>query len=778
MKIVIKIAKTELKKMFFSPIAWVLGVIFMMVSGYYFFDIFENLTIYQDSMIRLNPEFDSMHAPMTSAILNNGKKGFFVNIVQNLYLFIPLLTMGLINNEYSNGTSKLLFTSPIKVSQIVWGKYASVVLYNLILMVFAFLLVIIGFLGIQNFDWGIASSIMLSMFLLICAYSAIGMFMSSITHYQIVSAISTFILLFLLNNIGTVWQEYDYIRNITYHLSLSGRTRRMGGMIVTSRDVFYFVFIILLFVYFTYLSLKHGLETVSKFKKLGRYACAILLVITLLIFTSKPGYIAYWDPTRGDNFTIDTVTQKIIKELNEGELEVTLYTNLLSRGFAKARPSSRNDYIYDIWEKYRRFKPDINLKFVDYYDVLDEYRPAYEANKGISLDSFAHEKAIRDKAIFKNYLKPSQIKSIINLQEEQVGIVMHLKYKHRSIFLRTYNDGLFWPEEYHFAAAFKRLASDTVPMVYVSTGNLERSIYKKGERELSNFSIEKALRKSLINSGFEFDTINLAYSEVPKDAYALLIADPKVNLSETALNNVSKHLAGGGNLLALGEINKQQVLNPIVEPLGVSLMPGTLVHVSKHETPDKVLGHVTLDWVTLVATYEEQISNYKKELSHGHSMISVFPGTTHIAYKSNEYKFTKAIVTSPKDRVWSKINPLIIDSVAPVMNPKEGDYVADTFVIAAALEKTNLGKQQRIGIVGDADFLSNLRQNSHKLGVDYMSWMSQGAFPIDIPKAKFKDDLFLVSSGTVKTLSVIFLWIIPAILSLTGILLLLRRRRH
>ena len=47
---------------------------------------------------------------------------FWLGLVGKLYLYLPLLTMGLMSREINNGTIKLLYSSPIKVREIVFGN--------------------------------------------------------------------------------------------------------------------------------------------------------------------------------------------------------------------------------------------------------------------------------------------------------------------------------------------------------------------------------------------------------------------------------------------------------------------------------------------------------------------------------------------------------------------------------------------------------------------------------------------------------------------------------
>ncbi len=198
MRLILKIARTELRNLFFSPVAWFLTIIFLVICAIFYTNFIAALANWQDSLLRTTPSFKEFPMGITkAAFMGMDGNGFIGNIFSNLYLFIPLLTMGLINREFNNGTVKLLYSSPVQLNQIVWGKYLAVMAYNMLLLTIMLLIMIVGAFSIRNIDTGHLATGLITFYLMVCSYTAIGMFMSSITNYQIVSAIATFILLFL-----------------------------------------------------------------------------------------------------------------------------------------------------------------------------------------------------------------------------------------------------------------------------------------------------------------------------------------------------------------------------------------------------------------------------------------------------------------------------------------------------------------------------------------------------------------------------------------------------
>ena len=206
MKKILRIARLELSIMFYSPIAWLVLILFIIQSGV----VYAEMLYDQETRQQLGRALPAM-----SKALFAGEDGVLAKIQRNLYLYIPILTMGLMSRETSSGSIKLLYSSPVKVLEIVLGKYLSMVSYAFLLCLILATYIITGCYSIVALDIVFVLGGILGIFLLICAYSAIGLFMSSLTNYQIVAAISTLAVLATLNCIGGIGQQYDFVRDVT-----------------------------------------------------------------------------------------------------------------------------------------------------------------------------------------------------------------------------------------------------------------------------------------------------------------------------------------------------------------------------------------------------------------------------------------------------------------------------------------------------------------------------------------------------------------------------------
>ncbi len=120
-------------------------------------------------------------------------------VVYVLLFVIPILTMRSLSEERQRRTDQLLFTLPMKVSDVVLGKYLAMVTVFAIpcgvMLLIPLIMCLYGTVLV-----GAAYSAILAFFLLGCALIAVGMFMSSLTESPIIAAVLTFgaLLLFLL----------------------------------------------------------------------------------------------------------------------------------------------------------------------------------------------------------------------------------------------------------------------------------------------------------------------------------------------------------------------------------------------------------------------------------------------------------------------------------------------------------------------------------------------------------------------------------------------------
>ncbi len=121
--------------------------------------------------------------------------------------------MGIINREKISGSIKLLYSSPVRGREIILGKYLGMICFN-ILLVLGYGIVQVSCLHDGGPETGMFFTSLLGLFLLVNTYTAIGLFISGLTNYQIVAAAMTFAVFFVQESLSGLWQQYDLIRDI------------------------------------------------------------------------------------------------------------------------------------------------------------------------------------------------------------------------------------------------------------------------------------------------------------------------------------------------------------------------------------------------------------------------------------------------------------------------------------------------------------------------------------------------------------------------------------
>ncbi|MDR1274383.1 MAG: Gldg family protein, partial [Odoribacteraceae bacterium] len=570
MKITSKIAITELQTLFYSPVAWLILIVFTFQSAMTFTSLFGGYVQNQEmNYVTFNITYN----------LFGGYRGLFTTAQEYLYLYIPLLTMALMSRETSSGSIKLLYASPVRNCQIILGKYLSMMLYGLVMMAILFVFVIWAGCTVKDFDYPLAFSGMLGLYLLTCTYAAIGLFMSSLTSYQVVAAVGTLATLAVLNFIGRVGQEQDLVREITYWLSISGRANESINGLICSEDVLYFVIVSALFLALSILRLKAARQKARWTASLAKYAAAFLLAFTLGYLSSRPRLMAFHDATRTKQRTLTKNSQEIIKRATGG-LNMTVYVNALEGNLSNGLPRNRK-YDMERFEQYIRFKPEMKVKYVYYYantgdpmlarryPGLGDERVVGQISKAMSLDSTMFTPA----ANLTVDLEPEAYR-MTRLLERDGG---------QKTFLRMFDDIQRYPGETEISAALKRLVT-YLPVIGFVTGHGERDFNNEGDRGYFRFSRDKPFRYALINQGFNFEEVRLD-KPIPEHVYILVIADPREPFTPAERARLDGYIERGGNLLVAGDTRRQKVMNPLVEKLGVRFMPGQLVKSSGGARP-------------------------------------------------------------------------------------------------------------------------------------------------------------------------------------------------
>ena len=228
---VVPIYRREIFAYFYSPVAYIVIAVFLLITGWFFTN---ELFLANESSLR----------------------SVFSIIPFIFIFFVPAITMRLLSEERKSGTIELLFTMPISDLDIVLGKYfAGLTLLSTALLFtlpYAFTIMILG-----EPDLGMLVTGYLGLVLMGASYVAVGMFASTISKNQVISFIIAFLIIFILWLINkfiffippTLVPFFQYL-SIDYHYENINRG------VIDSRDVTYYLSLIVFMLSLAKISLE------------------------------------------------------------------------------------------------------------------------------------------------------------------------------------------------------------------------------------------------------------------------------------------------------------------------------------------------------------------------------------------------------------------------------------------------------------------------------------------------------------------------------------------
>jgi ABC-2 type transport system permease protein len=229
MSATLTIAKRELRANFYSPVAYVVICLSLVLTGLAFFN-------YEGGFWQANRASFEMLVQYIPPFLS--------------CIVIPVLTMRLVAEERRSGTLEMLITLPVKDHQVILGKFLGtwivVLLFLLSTLLFPFLMFKAWHLG--ALDWGPIGSGYLGLVFYSAAATAVGLLVSSLTESQILAFFISFVILAGLHITGWFIDSSDgnWKLQVLEFLSFQSRIKPFSRGLITLRDLVYFASIAIL----------------------------------------------------------------------------------------------------------------------------------------------------------------------------------------------------------------------------------------------------------------------------------------------------------------------------------------------------------------------------------------------------------------------------------------------------------------------------------------------------------------------------------------------------
>jgi ABC-2 type transport system permease protein len=225
----------EIRSFLSSVIGYIFVLIYLITSGLFHWIIDQNTNLLQGTEADLIPFFN------LSPVI--------------LLILIPAITMRSIAEERRTGTIELLFTRPLSDLQILLAKYFA----GVTLLVISLLPTLIYYISMYQLgdpvgviDSGATFTSYLGLILLGSVFVAIGIFASSITSSQIVAFILAMFLCWLFYDGFGLLGSFNLFGNfdtVVQYIGISFHYDSIKRGVIDSKDIFYFLSVIALFIY-------------------------------------------------------------------------------------------------------------------------------------------------------------------------------------------------------------------------------------------------------------------------------------------------------------------------------------------------------------------------------------------------------------------------------------------------------------------------------------------------------------------------------------------------
>ena len=217
--------------------AWSILAVVQAILAYFFL-------IYLDYFVQIQSQLTMLpNAPGITSIV---VAPLFATVAIVLLLVVPLLTMRVVSEERRNMTLSLLIIAPVSVSEIILGKYFGILGFLLLMLLMVCLMPFsLAFVG--TIDGGLVASGVLGMFLMLCSFAAIGLYLSTLTKQPTVAAVSTFGVLLILWIVDIAGKTENQDSILSY-LSMLNHNQALLRGIFSSTDIIYYLLCITVFL--------------------------------------------------------------------------------------------------------------------------------------------------------------------------------------------------------------------------------------------------------------------------------------------------------------------------------------------------------------------------------------------------------------------------------------------------------------------------------------------------------------------------------------------------
>lgn len=484
-----------------------------------------------------------------------GIDGLFV-IGPFLYLFlIPAITMRMFAEEKKNGTMELLLTKPLSDTTLICAKFlagCTLVFISLLPTLVCYISVITLGDPMGNIDSGSVMGSYVGLLLLGAAFVSIGVFSSALTNNQIVAFIIAAVLsafAFLgfesIYNMGFLGKADLFVKS----LGMSHHYQSISRGVIDTRDVLYFLSVMVLFIMLTRLILQtrswHGWQNRKNLRRSHWIELGAGVFIIIFVNVIGKYLFARLDLTAEKRYTLAKTTKEMLKEVDETVLFRVYLEGEFPADFKRLQAETK-----EMLNQFRAYNKHIEYEFVNPNDFDDpkERQVFYQklAQKGIQPTTIQVENA---GSVTQQVLIPAA-DIYYKGHETSIQLLQNQKYVSEDQLLNNSIQDL----EYVLSNAIRGLARNMKPKVgfLLGHGELEGgNIYDIQMSLLEYYRLENVTLDGQINALTTRSKNNDSTYRFYNNFDVLVVPKPTKPFSDRDLYIIDQYIMYGGKVLWL-----------------------------------------------------------------------------------------------------------------------------------------------------------------------------------------------------------------------------------
>ncbi len=657
---------------------------------------------------------------------------YSLNAIAFIFLVtVPVLTMRILAEERHAKTDQLILTAPVSVGKVVLGKYlALAAVFSVAMVCISLSPLLLGRFGTIPYAESYVAILGFWLYGLTCI--AIGTFVSSLTESQVISAVLSFVFLFLGYMMDGITQTIssggNFVTRILGCYNLTAGLDRLTNGQLDLTAVVYYISMIILFLFLTTQSIQKRRWSASRKKigmgifNIGFCAAAVAAVVIMnLIAGTLPTTLTNIDCTASKLYSITEDTKKILAALDQ---KVELYVI--------ASETSKDEQLAATLQKYEELSDNIQVTYVD---------PAVSPN---FYQKYTQERISGN--------------SVIAVCGERSKVIDYSDVYETEVDYQTYTSQTTgYDAEGQLTSAIQYVTNEDMQTVYALTGHGESSVSGR---------FKEAIEK--MNLGLK-DLNLLEADEIPKDCQALLILGPASDFSKDDAEKVLNYLSDGGKAFITTQYTTEPMdqFQNILKAYGLQLNNGMVIETNDgnyYQNPMYLLPDISYDTVT-------------SEVSNEYVFVPYAQGLTQVQEQEDEtVSYTELLSTS--EQAFLKEDVQNMTSFEKEEGDVQGPFtigisVADSKSQAQLIVYTSTmmfadDADQQVSGNNSALFASSVRNLAAETDTSNL---------IVIPVKSYTLESIVISQGKIIIIGFCSVIAVPILLTAVGIGIWMRRRK-